>query len=564
MSEALIAAAGQEARRLEHGFIGTEHLLLALLKAGDPNILAVLDSAGIPVADAEARLEHGRRGRRPPVQGGTDGEPGLTSHARRALEAAAGDPARLVEGMRADRGSILSRLVEQSEPKAAPTAGDDGPNATADAAEASPPAQGRERQPKKERPPRQIKERAPSPAREPRAPREPQESKRGSGQEHAKTPVAPRRDTPEFDDDEPFVPRLAVQPRKPFAIPWRMLLLLLVPATIALNMSGSGPLVLFVVACLGVLPLASFMGEATEHLAARTGPTLGGLLNATFGNAAELIIAIVALRAGMIELVKASIAGSILGNLLLILGLSLLAGGINRPVLRFNRTSVGMSAAMLALAVVGLVFPALLHQLHPRPEELNAFRMSEAAAVILGITYLCSLLFSLKTHKSLFDGEHAIPARGTWGFGKAVVVLGLATLGVVVQSEILVHAVQGVTTTLGWSELFLGLIIIPIIGNAAEHSTAIMVARKGQIDLALQIALGSSTQIALLVAPILVGVGLIVGQPMDLVFRPLEVVALGMATIVTAIITLDGESHWFEGVQLLAVYSLLAAAAWFI
>jgi len=343
-----------------------------------------------------------------------------------------------------------------------------------------------------------------------------------------------------------------------------VLLLLLVPATIWLNMSGAAVLPLFIVACLGVLPLASYMGEATEHLAARTGSTLGGLLNATFGNAAELIIAIVALRAGMVELVKASITGSILGNLLLILGLSLLAGGLNRPVLRFNRTSAGMSSAMLALAVVGLVFPALLHQVHPRPEELNAFRMSEAAAVILGLTYLGSLVFSLKTHKSLFDGEHVPPAGGTWGIGKSVIVLGLATVGVVVQSEILVHAVEGVTTTLGWSEMFLGLIIIPVIGNAAEHSTAILVARKGQTDLALQIALGSSTQIALLVAPILVGVGLLVGQPMDLVFQPLEVVALAMATIVTAIITLDGESHWFEGLQLIAVYGLLAAAAWFI
>jgi Ca2+:H+ antiporter len=375
-------------------------------------------------------------------------------------------------------------------------------------------------------------------------------------------PARPPAD--DFDDEPPFVPRLAVQPRGQFRMPWRLLLLLLVPATIALNLLGSSPLMLFIVACLGVLPLASFMGEATEHLAARTGPTLGGLLNATFGNAAELIIAIVALNAGLVELVKASITGSILGNLLLILGLSLLAGGIKQPVLKFNRTSAGMSAAMLALAVVGLVFPALLHQLHPRPEELNAFHMSEAAAIILGLTYFASLLFSLKTHKRLFDGEAHAPSGATWGIGRAVVVLALATLGVVVQSEILVDAVEAVTTTLGWSELFLGLIVIPIIGNAAEHSTAILVARKGKTDLALQIALGSSTQIALLVAPILVGVGLLVGQRMDLVFQPLEVIALAMATIVTAIITLDGESHWFEGVQLLAVYGLLGAAAWFI
>lgn len=545
MSDALIAAAGEEARRLDHGFIGTEHLLLALLRANDPAILSTLAEAGVSVEAAQAKLEQGRRGRRPPVKPDADGAPGLTTHARRALEAADGDAAKLVAIMRADRGSLLSRMVERPVASPAP----DEPREVSPVERAAP-----EPPPRRER-----KERPPKPRQEERPPREDRQ------RERSKPAAAPPRPAPDdFDDDPPFTPRLAVQPRRQFTIPWRLLLLLLVPATIVLNQVGASPLMLFIVACLGVLPLASFMGESTEHLAVRTGPTLGGLLNATFGNAAELIIAIVALKAGLVELVKASITGSILGNLLLILGLSLLAGGIKQPVLKFNRTSAGMSSAMLALAVVGLVFPALLHQVHPRPEELNAFRMSEAAAIILGLTYLCSLLFSLKTHRRLFDGEARTPTAGTWGVPKAVVVLALATIGVVVQSEILVHAVEQVTLTLGWSELFLGLIVIPIIGNAAEHSTAVLVARKGHTDLALQIALGSSTQIALLVAPILVGVGLLIGQRMDLVFQPLEVVALAMATIVTAIITLDGESHWFEGVQLLAVYGMLAAAAWFI
>lgn len=307
------------------------------------------------------------------------------------------------------------------------------------------------------------------------------------------------------------------------------------------------------------------MGEATEHLSARAGPAIGGLLNATFGNAAELIIAVVALKAGLTELVKASIVGSILGNLLLILGLALLAGGFRTPTFRFNRTAAGMSSAMLSLAVAALVFPAMLHQLHPRPDELNAFRMSEAAAVILGVTYLGSLLFSLKTHRRLFgDGGHHSEIASSWSVGRASLVLALATGGVVVQSEILVHSVAAATAALGWSEFFLGLIIIPVIGNAAEHATAVLVARKGQMDLALQIALGSSTQVALLVAPLLVGAGLILGQRMDLVFQPLEVIAMALATIVTAIITLDGESHWFEGVQLLALYALLGSAAWFL
>jgi Ca2+:H+ antiporter len=329
-------------------------------------------------------------------------------------------------------------------------------------------------------------------------------------------------------------------------------------------MMHANPLLLFVIACLGVIPLAGYMGEATEHLASRTGPAVGGLLNATFGNAAELIIAIVALNAGLVNLVKASITGSILGNLLLIMGLCFVAGGTRQATLRFNRVSAGASAGMLALAVVGLVFPALFHNLRPDVGAGRELRLTEAVAVVLAITYLFSLLFSLRTHRSLFSGEPHPMVGEVWGPPKAMLVLALATAGVVVQSEILVHAVQGVTATMGFSETFLGLIIVPIIGNAAEHGTAVLVARKGQMDLALQIALGSSTQIALLVAPVLVLVGIIIGRPMDLVFSTFEVAAVGLTVIVTAIITLDGESNWFEGVQLLAMYALVAAMAFFV
>jgi Ca2+:H+ antiporter len=347
---------------------------------------------------------------------------------------------------------------------------------------------------------------------------------------------------------------------------WRLLLLLALPASILLQYVFHAPaLAVFVTACIGVLPLAGYMGEATEHLAHRTGPTIGGLLNATFGNAAELIISIVALQAGLVSLVKASITGSILGNLLLILGLAVVAGGLRRSELRFNRTTAGMSAGMLTLAVVALVLPALFHVLHPeKSARLSELRMSEAVAVILLITYGLSLLFSLKTHRRLFSAE-AGPTEGpSWGVGKATLILALATVGVAVESELLVHAVTEAGHTLGLTEVFLGLIIIPIIGNAAEHATAVVVARKGKMDLALQIALGSSTQIALLVAPALVFCGVIMGQNMDLVFTPFEVMALGLATIVTAIITLDGESHWFEGVQLLAVYGMIAVGAFFL
>jgi Ca2+:H+ antiporter len=321
----------------------------------------------------------------------------------------------------------------------------------------------------------------------------------------------------------------------------------------------------FAAACLAVLPLAGYMGDATEHLAHRTGPTVGGLLNATFGNAAELIISIVALRAGLVPLVKASITGSILGNLLLILGLALVAGGLRRSELRFNRTSAGMSAGMLSLAVVALVLPALFHALHPESAaRLSELRMSEAVAVVLLLTYGLSLLFTLRTHRRLFWSE-AHPMNGpVWSSGKAALVLGVATVAVALESELLVHTASEATHTLGLTQTFLGLIIIPIIGNAAEHATAVMVARKGQMDLSLQIALGSSTQVALLVAPILVFAGVLLGQDMDLVFTPFEVMALGLATIVTSIITLDGESHWFEGVQLLAVYGMVAIGAYFL
>jgi Ca2+:H+ antiporter len=217
---------------------------------------------------------------------------------------------------------------------------------------------------------------------------------------------------------------------------------------------------------------------------------------------------------------------------------------------------------MLALAVVALVFPALFHGLHP--EASAELHMSEAVAVILLMTYGFSLLFTLKTHRRLFGAEaHPLEGPG-WSVGRAMLVLGGATVGVAVESELLVHAATAATEALGLSTVFLGLIVIPIIGNAAEHAAAVMLSRKGQIDLGLQIALGSSTQIALLVAPLLVFAGVLLGQDMNLVFRPFEVVALGLATIVVAIITLDGESHWFEGVQLLAVYAMVAVGAFFL
>jgi len=345
---------------------------------------------------------------------------------------------------------------------------------------------------------------------------------------------------------------------------WREWTLLAVPLSLAAAWSNQSATLVFVVAAAAIIPLAGYMGEATEHLASHSGPAVGGLLNATFGNAAELIIAIVALRAGLVELVKASIMGSILGNLLLILGLSILAGSLKKPIITFNRTAAGASASMLALAVLALTIPALFHALHPAAGAAEELHLSEAVALILVVTYLSSLLFTLKTHRRMFGGEPHPVVGHAWSRSASLVVLVLATVGVAAESEILVGSVEPMTAALGLSHTFVGLILIPIVGNAAEHAAAVMVARKGKMDLALQIALGSSTQIALLVAPLLILAGIVLGTGMDLVFEPFQVILLGLATAVVAMITLDGETHWFEGVQLLAVYAMIAVAVFFI
>lgn len=422
----------------------------------------------------------------------------------------------------------------------------------------------------------------PAPAPETRTPVREPAGRRAKGerrQERASTPKrADRRKeprpTPQAEPVREPEPTSQPKPRRPlkhlrkdpdaWGPLWRRLMLLAAPAAVWAHSAQQSPLMVFLLACAAVVPLAGFMGDATEHLAAHTGPTVGGLMNATFGNAAELIIGLVALNAGLIPLVKYSIIGSILGNLLLIMGLSLVAGGLRSTELRFSRTASGMSAGMLAAAVVGLVFPALLHGTHPAQERLAELHLSEGVAVILAVTYGFSLLFTLKTHKWLMGGDpHEVPRRA-WSIGKALPVLAIATAGIAYLSEMLVHSVQEAGDALGLTPIFVGLIIIPIIGNAAEHASAIMMARRGKMDLSLQIAYGSSTQIALLVAPVLVFAGVLMGQDMNLVFSPFEVMAVGLAVVITAIGTTDGESHWFEGVMLLAVYALIGIAAFFV
>lgn len=561
----LLAAARSEALRLQHDYVGTEHLLLALIRTGDPSLTTILAAfSTTPEALLERLEQRCPRGRGAPAEGA---ELAFRSGARRALESArsgaGGDPAprTVLAALLADgKGIVASSLGDLGIPvsKVRDALGMPQPGADSRARQERPESSARAERP--ERPPRGGRqERKAKPENRERVEPGRERGERGDG---------PGRDR--SDARTPTPPRIAPV-HEPF-LTWRKLPLLAIPASIYLAYSGGfPPLAVFIAACVAVLPLAGYMGEATEHLSARTGPTLGGFLNATFGNAAELIIAIVALRAGLVDLVKASITGSILGNLLLILGLSLVAASMNKPIIRFNRTAAGMSSGMLALAVTGLIFPALFHGLY-RGENIavEELHLSEAVAVVLAVTYGFSLLFSLRTHSRLFAGEPHPTETHLWSVAGAIGVLALATVGVAVESEILVHAVQELTSQSSWvSETFLGLIVIPIIGNAAEHAAAVVVARKGKVDLAINIAMGSSTQVALLIAPLLVFIGLVIGPNaaghyMNLVFSPLEVVAVALSTILTAIVILDGESHWFEGVQLLALYAMVAIAVFFI
>jgi Ca2+:H+ antiporter len=566
----LLATARQEAQRLKHDYVGTEHLLLALLSQGEPALTTILNAFSVDPAALRDRLE-----KRSPQGRGAPEDPealNLRSGAKRVLDQARAG----INGAEPGPTQVLTALLSDGKGVVAASLGDLGVpvakvrEALGPAPEAALPAVERlERRDKPERMERAERQRGER--REGRAERAPKGGRREEAPARDRREGSEaRRDTPGREQSAPAAgrpPRIA--PVQDPLLTWRKLPLLALPASIYLAYTGGAPLLVFGVACLATIPLAGYMGEATEHLAARTGPTFGGFLNATFGNAAELIIALTALRAGMVDLVKASIIGSILGNLLLILGLSLVAGGLKRPFVKFSRTTAGMSAGMLALAVTGLIFPTLFHSLHPGGPGAVELHLSEAVAVVLILTYLLSLVFSLKTHRPVLGGE-AHPAEGPlWSVPAAIGVLALATVGVAVESEILVHAVSQLTA--GSSLLsagFLGLIVIPIIGNAAEHATAIVVARKGKVDLALQIAMGSSAQVALLIAPLLVFAGAAFGigtggESMTLVFRPFEVAAMGLATLLASIVTLDGESHWFEGVQLLALYAMVAIAVFF-
>jgi Ca2+:H+ antiporter len=346
-------------------------------------------------------------------------------------------------------------------------------------------------------------------------------------------------------------------------------LLVFVPISLTLGVRHADPTWVFLTSCLAILPLAGLMGEATEHVASRTGPGVGGLLNATFGNAAELIIGFMALRAGERDIVKASITGSILGNILMVLGAAMLVGGWKRKELVFSRMAAESGSSTMIMAVVALVIPSIYARVteHRHPEHIESISLD--ISFILILTYAASLVFQLKSHKSLFrpepHGQEAEDAEEpTWSMTRSLTVLVVAAAFIGLVSEYLVHAVGAAGEALGLRKVFMGVVVLAVVGNAAEHSTAILMARKGKMDLALGIALGSSMQIALFVAPVLVIAGHLMGQPLGLEFTTLEVVAVMLSVWAVAFLTHDGKTNWFEGLQLLAIYAILAIAFYFI
>jgi len=338
-------------------------------------------------------------------------------------------------------------------------------------------------------------------------------------------------------------------------------LLLSLPLELAAEMVGWPPLAVFILACVGIIPMAAYIGEATEALTVYTGPRIGGLLNATLGNAAELIITIVAVRAGLLELVKASITGSILGNLLLVLGFSFIVGGVKHGLQTFDRRNASRNAILLILAVVAMVVPSLFsHSIGPEGSP-KVEALSLGVALVMIVLYGLGLLAASKSGDTLVTPEPAPRSAAThWPVATALLILVLATAGIVWLSEVLVGVVEPVGTGLGISEFFMGIILIPIIGNVAEHLVAVQFAGRNKISLSVEISVSSSLQIALLVAPLLVFVSLALGHPLTLIFNTFELLALLAGVIVTALVSADGESTWLEGVALVAVYLIFGLA----
>jgi Ca2+:H+ antiporter len=339
-------------------------------------------------------------------------------------------------------------------------------------------------------------------------------------------------------------------------------LLVLVPVSIVLDVATDAHLAVFATSALAIVPLAGVIGRSTEQLALHTGPKIGGLINATFGNVTELIISIFLIMDDKVAIVKASLTGSILGNLLLVLGISFFLGGLRHEEQEFNQRSASVHATSLMLAVAGLLMPALF-ALGGRETFIQREVVSWTVAAVLIALYVAALAFTLITHEHLFR----TPSEGeapSWSRRRAVTTLLGATAVVALESELLVSSLEPALASLGLSELFVGLIVIPIIGNAAEHSSAVLFALRNKVDVTLEIAIGSSTQIALFVAPALVFLSLLVGHPMDFVFSTFEVAAVALATVLVFMISADGRSNWLEGAQLTGAYVIMAVSFFFV
>lgn len=338
-------------------------------------------------------------------------------------------------------------------------------------------------------------------------------------------------------------------------------MLVFIPISFIAEFMHASPSIMFVLAALSIIPLAGLMGEGTEEISFYSGPKIGGFLNGTFGNATELIISFFALKQGLFEVVKSSIAGAVIGNVLLVLGASMLAGGLKYKTQTFNKKVVEVSSSMLLFAVVGLCVPALFtHTVDPALLNTRYEGLSIIVAIIMLAIYILSLIFSFFTHKDIYtvnsEEEGSSP---NWSLKKAVTVLVVSTILIAIESEFLVSGIEPITKSLGLSEFFVGIILIPIIGNAAEHSTGVVMAMKDKMDVALEIAIGSSLQIILFVAPVLIFISLLF-TPMSIVFNEFELIALIVAVLIANRVSNDGESNWLEGVQLLAVYLIIAAS----
>jgi len=358
---------------------------------------------------------------------------------------------------------------------------------------------------------------------------------------------------------------------------WPYLLVPFIPIAVALELAHADASAIFITSALGVIPTAALMGRATEELAARSGPGIGGFLNVTFGNAPELIIAFFALNEGLQEVVKASLIGSILGNVLLVMGAAMFIGGRKRDRQYFDRTAANVTALMLLLAVVALIMPALFELVQgeglPRPDEKahnydsDVEHLSIAVALVLLFTYVAGLIFSLRTHKDLFNPAHGADDHvdEPWSVRRSVLMLAGAGVAVGVMSEILVGSITEASESIGLSPFFVGVIVVAIVGNAAEHWVAIYFAARDKMDLAVNIAIGSSAQIALFAAPVLVLLSLVIGDfPMALVFNGFELGAVVLAVFIAQQVVAEGESTWFEGLQLLAVYAVLGLTFYFV